>query len=218
MKPRLSSKRNAGMTLLEVGLVFVIIGALVVILLPMLGKAKARAQKISCTGYLMQLASASKVWEGDHHDYFPMGVAVTNGGSMEAVQAGDVVQTFMLMSNELSTPYILCCPADAKRSPTTNFVGLTSSNISYFVGTDLTNDMNPQALIFGDCNFQINGQPVESGLNAFCTNDLVAWQATRHINIGNIGLGDGSVQSATSAGLQLYLQNTGFATNRFAIP
>ncbi|HTB83268.1 MAG TPA: hypothetical protein VK742_06405 [Candidatus Sulfotelmatobacter sp.] len=218
MKVQLSRNREAAMTLFEVGVVIAIVAVLAVLLLPMLHQAQNRAVKIHCINHLMNISTAAKVWEDDHHGYFPMGVFITNGGSMQMVQTGDVVRTFLVMSNELSTPYILCCPGDVARSSATSFGGLTSSNISYFVGLDITNDINPQTMTFGDCNFELARVPVKSGLNAFWTNDPVAWQATRHVNSGNISLADGSVQSATSAGLQIYLHQTSFATNRFAIP
>ena len=56
------------------------------------------------------------------------------------------------------------------------------------------------------------------GLVSLWTNDPVAWSATRHNKSGNIGLADGSVQSTTSGSLRTYLQQTGLATNRFALP
>jgi prepilin-type processing-associated H-X9-DG protein len=128
------------------------------------------------------------------------------------------------MSNELSTPKLLVCPGDAfspgdtSRVCATDFSGLSNSNISYFVGVDVTNDLNPQMIISGDCNFEIGGVPVKSGLRSFWTNDPVTWSAARHVGRGNIGLADGSVQSTISTTLQNYLQQTGLATNRFAIP
>jgi competence protein ComGC len=218
MQPRLSSQRETAMTLFEVGVVIAIVVILAAVFLPMLGRTDGRTHKIVCVNNLKQINLAYKIWEGDNGDIFPMGISITNGGSMEMVQTGNVVQTFLAMSNELSTPIILFCPEDTGKFRTKSFTGLSNSNISYFVGVDVTNDMNPQAIIIGDCNFELRGVPVKSGLYSFWTNDPVAWQATRHINSGNLGLADGSVQSATSSGLQTYLQQTGFATNRFAIP
>lgn len=147
-----------------------------------------------------------------------MGILVTNGGSMEMVTTGNVVQTFLVMSNELSTSKILHCPADVSRVWATNFGQLSNSNLSYLVGVDTTNETNPQMILSGDCNFEIGGVPVKSGLLSLWTNDPVAWSATRHIRCGNLGLADGSVQSATPSALRDYLVGTGIATNRLAIP
>jgi len=218
MRPRLSPKRNAAMTLFEVGVVIAIVVILAAFFLPTLSRTQHRSLKISCINRLKQINLAGRVWEGDNGDIFPMGISITNGGSMEMVQTGDVLQTFLVMSNELSTPKILFCPDDAGKFWTNDFAGLSNKNISYFVGADVTNDADPQMIFSGDCNFETGGVPVKSGLSSFWTNDPVAWQATRHIKSGNIGLADGSVQSTTSAGLQNYLQQTSFATNRFAIP
>jgi hypothetical protein len=102
---------------------------------------------------------------------------------------------------------------------TRSFAGLASSNISYFVGVDVTNDTNPLMIISGDANFEIGGVLVKSGLLEFSTNAPIAWTATRHITYGNIGLADGSVQQVTSSRFrQWLLPQTGLATNRLAIP
>ena len=207
------------MTLFEVGVVVAIVMILVVVFLPRLNRSTSARPRIICVNNLKQVGLAYRIWEGDNGDIYPMGISVTNGGSMEIVATGNVVQTFQVMSNELSTPEILHCRMDAVRIAATDFAGLSNSNISYFVGVDVTNDAaNPQMIISGDSNFEIGGVPVKPGLARFWTNDPVAWTATRHINSGNIGLADGSVQSATSAGLRNYLQLTGLATNRYAIP
>ena len=219
MKPRLSKKRNAAMTLFEVGVVIAVVLVLAIIVLPRLAANRIHSQKINCVNNLKQIGLSFRIWEGDNGDIYPMGISVTNGGSMEMVATGNVFQTFLVMSNELSTPMILICPEDRARIQATFFGGLVNSNVSYFVGADATNDSNPQLIISGDSNFEIGGRPVKPGLNSFWTNDPVAWSpATRHIKTGNIGLNDGSVQTTTSASLRNHLQQTGLATNRFAIP
>jgi prepilin-type processing-associated H-X9-DG protein len=170
---------------------------------------------VSC---LQQIGLAFRVWESDNSDKYPMGISVTNGGSMELVVTGNVVAIFLVMSNELSTPRILHCPNDMAHIEVNSFAGLASSNISYFVGVDVTNEINPQMILSGDDNFEIGGVPVKSGLLELSTNAPIAWTAARHKFAGNIGLADGSVQEVTTVGLQTALQQTGLATNRLAIP
>jgi prepilin-type processing-associated H-X9-DG protein len=221
MKLRCSKNYSAAMTLFEVGVVIALVMLLAVFLLPILRfhSTISSGPRINCVNNLKQVGLAYRIWEGDNGDIYPTGISVTNGGSMEMVATGDVLQTFLAMSNELSTPRILYCPADAARSPAMSFSGPVSNrNISYFIGVDVTNDANPQMIISGDCNFEMRGMSVKSGLQSFWTNTSVAWDATRHVNAGNIGLADGSVQQVTISGLQTALQNTGWATNRFAIP
>ena len=100
------------MTLFEVGVVVAIVMILIVLLLPRLATPNGRISKINCTNNLKQVGLAYRIWEGDNGDIYPMGISVTNGGSMEMVATGNVVQTFLVMSNELSTPRILHCHRD----------------------------------------------------------------------------------------------------------
>src|SRR5665213_387490 len=215
MKPRLSKKRNTAMTLFEVGVCIAIVMILLMFVLPMLENSHRRVSKLGCVNNLKQIGLAYRIWEGDNGDINPMGISVTTGGSMEMVATGDVVQTFMVMSNELSTPKILVCPEDKTRSSAINFDALANSNISYFVGLDATNDLNPQRILSGDANFELAGVPVKSGLRSFWTNDPVTWSATRHAGAGNIGFADASVEATDSSRLRDLLQQTGLATNRF---
>jgi len=222
MKPRLSKNHSAAMTLFEVGVVIAIVMILAILILHTSWRPNSaydRARQIYCVNNLKQTGLAYRIWEGDNGNMYPMGVSVTNGGSMEMVAIGNVVQTFQVMSNELGLPKILYCPADNARTSATTFAGLDNSNISYFVGVDVTNDaVNPQMIISGDCNFEIGGMAIKPGLRSFWTNDPVVWSAAGHVNRGNLGLADGSVQVATSPRLHDYFQLTGLATNRFAIP
>jgi competence protein ComGC len=218
MKPRLSHRPEAAMTLFEVGVIIAIVLILLAVLLPMLGTGGRKTSRIGCVNNLKQLGLAYRIWEGDNGDIYPMGISVTNGGSMEQIRTGNAISTFEVMSNELSTPRILICPQDIDRSYAMDFGGLASSNVSYFVGVDVTNDSNPQAILSGDCNFELGGKPVRPGMFTVRTNDPVSWDATRHVHTGNLGLGDGSVQSVTTLQLRNYFVQTGQATNRLAIP
>jgi len=218
MKPRFSNQRNHALTLAEVLVVIAILAVIAAMFLPALAIAKRKTSRIGCVSCLKQIGLAYRIWEGDNGDKYPMEISVTNGGSMELVATGNVVQTFLVMSNELSTPTILHCPEDKAHIETYSFAGLANSNISYFVGMDVTNDMNPQMIISGDCNFEIGGVPVKSGLLEISSNTPIAWTTARHNRAGNIGLADGSVQQVTKEGLQNALRETGVTTNRLAVP
>jgi competence protein ComGC len=227
MKPRGSTKRNIAITLLEISVVIAVLAILVALLLPFLTATKRKSSRIGCVQNLKQIGLAYRIWAGDNNDLFPMGVSVTNGGSMEAVRMGDVAITFQVMSNELSTPKILVCRGDGiergdtNRAPAIDFGKVSNSNISYFVGVDVTNDANPLLTISGDSNLQLGGKTAMPGLLSISTKDSAAWDSTRHAYYGytgNLGFADGSVQSLTITGLRNSLIQTGLATNRLAIP
>ncbi len=218
------------MKLIEVVVVILVIGFFAVLLLPMLNQRSNRCQKTSCANNLKQLRLAYKIWAGDNNDKYPMEVSVTNDGAMEYLNTADAWKTFQVMSNELSTPKVIICPEDSLRSYATNWGEDLKNKISYFIGWDAT-DTNPAAILSGDSNFLLNQSAVKPGSINVTTNDSLTWDATRHgsdtktswftktrTGWGNLGLADGSVMGATSSDLAKQLQQTGFATNRLAIP
>lgn len=224
MKPHCSKRQQSGLTLLEVLVVVFILFFVAVILYPVDHTERRNAQRIVCASNLKEIVLATRIWEGDHHDLYPMTVSYTNGGAMEQAITGDVAAVFQVMSNELSiprilnepsTPRILICPADDDHIPATNFPsGFSAKNISYFVGVNAS-ETDPQMLLTGDDNIEIDGIPVNSGLLNLRTNQLISWSSARHKFCGNVAMSDGSVQPLTTKRLQNCVS---LATNRIAIP
>jgi competence protein ComGC len=232
MKLRFSHQRNRALTPVEVLVIIAVLAVVVALLLPWLAASNRIPQKINCVSNLKQIGIAFGLWEGDNNGKYPMVVSVTNGGAMELVATGNVAACFQVMSNELSTPKILLCPEDPRRVWATNFSkGFDNSHISYFVGLDVTSEINPQMFLSGDDNFAIGGFPVKSGVLELSTTTPVTWTSLRHVAynshfwtaarhkfVGNIGMADGSAQQFTTDGLQKALQQTGVTTNRLVLP
>src|ERR1051326_6908646 len=93
-----------------------------------------RGPRLNCTNRLKQVGLAFKLWAIDHTDQFPSQISTNAGGTRELLNG--VFAHFRVISNELSTPKVLLCPADLKRSSATSFAALQNPNISYFVGVD----------------------------------------------------------------------------------
>ena len=112
-----------------------------------LAKAKERAMSIACVNNLKQFGLAVRVWALDNNDSNPPNV--------------------LSMSNELSTPKILVCPAETNRQVAADWASFTMANCSYefLVPEEKDADREPQR---------------------------VSVRCPIH---GNIGLCDGSVQS-----------------------
>jgi hypothetical protein len=205
------------MTLVEVFMVVTCAVILAYIILPMFSRAK-RGGGPNCETNIMQINLAFFLWEGDNNNQYPMAVSVTNGGAMELIETGNVAAVFQAMSNELSTPRVLVCPADTERAFVTNWNEFNASHISYFVNPDVTNKENPQMVLDGDDNFLIGGKPVKSGLLEFSSNSPIAWSDKRHKYVGILGFGDGSVREESQSSMREAFQQAGPATNRIAIP
>ena len=221
MKLRVSHNQSIrGLTLMEVLLSVLLVLLLAAILLPMLAANRKRSSRVYCISNLKEVGLAYKIWSGDNNNRnnrFPNAVSVTNGGSMERALAGDVVTTFQVMSNELSTPKILICVTDTGHHYATNFsVNFTTSNISYFIGVDAT-DAQPRGLLSGDANLMVNGRPVPPGLLNLATN-TASWTKSRHKTYGNVLFCDGSVSMSVPQMGQNSAPGGLTNTDRLAIP
>jgi hypothetical protein len=211
------------MTLTEVLVVIATLALLVIFLLPALNQAESTARLITCNGRLKQINLSFMIWEGNHTNLYPMSVSTNFGGTLEYVPTGETFRHFQVMSNELSTPKILVCPADTRQPAKDCGSAMSNTNISYFVGVDAVEPKLPEyrsarMFVSGDDNFEIGGAPVKSGLLEVSTNALISWTAARHKFVGNIGIADGSVEWLNSDRLRQTLLYTGLATNRLAIP
>ena len=217
MKPYLSKSRSAAITMIEVVVVVGVIGLLVAIYLfrptdtNVKPNGRSRAQTINCMNNLKEVGLAERIWEGDHGDKPPFAVSTANGGSMELAQTGDVVNTFLVMSNQLWTPKLLHCAADSHTTRAANFSTLSAQNISYFIGLNANeenfngkldrNQWPPDDFLSGDDNFKIGWWRAKSGLHVVPINASIAWTTDRHPSCGNILYVDGSAQQMTTSRL-----------------
>jgi hypothetical protein len=137
---------------------------------------------------------------------------------MEYTTGPNAWKNYQVMSNELSTPKVLMCPAetDPHRFLATNFTYLNNSNLSFFVGVD-ANETVTNAILSGDRNIT-NGMPLKNALLELTTNRPSGWNSEMHGAKGNLVLVDSSVLQISSSGLQMTVANSGFATNRLQIP
>lgn len=212
------SRNESGVTRKEVFLLVLVLSFLALMFLPP-AHGPYRSSRLGCINNLKQIGLGFHIWASDNDSRFPMQVSVTNGGTMELSERGDVFPHFLVMSNELNTPKVLFCPADAQRQAAVTFSdGLANANISYFVGLDAQESL-PQMWLAGDDCFSINGNPLPSGILSLPANAAVSWNQSRHRRLGNVALVDGSVlRISDTRELQYPFAQIPLATNRLVIP
>jgi hypothetical protein len=214
-----STKRDRALTLIEVMVVVSVAILLAVVLIwPALQKGREHDQAIRCINNLKQVGFAFRIWDSNHGGQFPMAVPKENGGSKEFITGPNAFRHFQVMSNELSTPKILICPAESgrQRGAAATFDTLSNSGISYFVGID-AQETNASMLLSGDHNIMSN-TPITNGILELTTNDPISWTSRTHKNFGILVNADGSVFLSGNTSLRAALEGTGVATNRLQMP
>jgi prepilin-type N-terminal cleavage/methylation domain-containing protein/prepilin-type processing-associated H-X9-DG protein len=239
--------REKAFTLIELLVVLAVIAVLAASLLPALAAGKPKALRVVCSNNLKQVGLAFQAWAIAHNDNTPMSLPRSQGGDSgdvgyrtlgtDQTTSQGVSKMFLCMSNELSTPKILFCPAEyenAYRQAAASFAGTAPSapftsdlNVSYFIGVDAKRT-SPAMLLAGDHNIGGDANPPQT---AFCymvgpaatagvgyalwlgTNFIVnmgpAFLANQHDQQGNIAFADGSVDCFSRARLQDALKKTG---------
>ena len=128
-KSRLFRRNCAAFTRKDLLVVVAILLTLLVLasmLLPALGKAKAKSGRIKCVNNQKQIGTAFRVFASDNDDRYPLrapnhpyiyppGGSRTNTGAVESTVA-QPWQVFQSMWNELQTPRVLICPEDTTRA------------------------------------------------------------------------------------------------------
>jgi type II secretory pathway pseudopilin PulG len=209
--------KTKAFTVLELMIAVGVIGFVVLVFLPaIVPHRRINSVRIRCVNNLKQVGLAFRMWSDDNNNMYPMQYYTNQSGVLLFADATNGFRYFQAMSNELSTPKILVCPAD-KRTAATNFLAdFDNSHLSYVSGLDADPTM-PTALLTGDRNLT-NGQPLVNGILYLQSNQNIGWTGEMHNGFGNVGVTDGSVQQFTINGLRNFVSHTGLATNRLLFP
>lgn len=243
-------KQRRAFTLVELIVVMAGIAILAACMLPALAATKPKAERLNCSNNLRQVGIAFRSWVIAHDGRTPQTTSDAQGGYSGQVGlrvltaqqwngyggSRGVSMIFLSLSNNLSSPKSLYCPAEYEinyREPATTFAGVVPSgsngvpytndlNCSYFLGVDASGTA-PRMLLAGDHNLGGNGNPPTTPFLAapnsgsafwslgtnFAVNQGPAWMDNMHGQQGNALMADCSVEYFTRSDLQKALKATG---------
>lgn len=195
-------------------------GALLALLtLPALATSQSRGQVAQCLNNLRLMGRAVQMWASDNNQMLPpWRVRPADGGTFINPKNGNAWFEFQFLSNQLSTPRILACPADGGARVAGSFPEYTlaqyrGSASSYFINLH-TSLENPQAALFGDRNVSWSPSAAAcslSGINngVLFTPPTTAWTNALHDPMhgtsGNLVTMDGRVAQTSTPEMQAAL-------------
>lgn len=188
-----------GFSLVEMLTVIAIIGIVAGMLLTVLGRADARAKRVTCINNLREIGIAFHEFSDDHNGNYPMQVPASEGGSQDYLEAAAAIngnfyfsyRFFQTLSNVLIMPKLLVCPNDNRLSAT-NFPSLRNANISYF-STAFARVGDSSAILAGDRNLTNNLDTEQSRL-LFTPQRPLQWTSELHQFRGNLLFADDHVE------------------------
>lgn len=211
-------KSFAAFTRLELVVVLAVLALLGSLALPLLAGTRANSDRAGCFNNLRLVGRAVALWGDDRDNLPPWITLVSRGGTRpdSGFKTGNAWFEFTTLSNELTTPRLLACPADYGVRVATEFstqvsrgymaTDMRSLATSYTINMDnLSRD--PLMAVAGDRNVRTEGTTTcAQGVNNADRINLssfnpVLWTNAVHGLQGHVVRTDGSVTFTDSATL-----------------
>jgi hypothetical protein len=201
------------LTRLELLLAVAVLGLTCLVWSPAFAITRQKTDHAVCINNLRLIGRACQIWGTDHSGHHPTRESITSGGVMHHSLQANAWFQFAALSNQLESPRVLACPADADRKPASNFGdsasgGLANSvygnnAVSYWVSPHAGWN-RPQSFLCGDRNLRIGsygscdlGLPRAAGILTSPAMTNTFWTNGIHGAWGQVLLFDGQVRTYT---------------------
>jgi len=231
-------RQSGGFTLIELLVVIAIIGILASMLLPALGKAKARANRVKCMGNMKQVATAFKAFASENDNRMPW--HLTNTGEHRRKYNDNCFDKrhYPTLATDLGTIKILLSPSDprSKRYNDNNqanqnpYAGAGANIWAHSISYGLSHggdEQSPNTILFFTRNVQGNGAaspyiyPGRNNLNRWApantywyqsirNNGGARWRGNNDAAMGIAGLKASQGTLAKSDGSATQMNDSGF--------
>ena len=212
--------RRAAFTRTELLASLAALASIVVVAVPVLAAPRARSEVVQCLNNVRQIGRAVQVWDTEYSDDPPWVTRVSDGGTVpnSGSKIANAWYEFAFLSNQLTTPRTLACPADDKvkvasdfsNDPERGYLAPTfrSAATSYSINLHAMARL-PGTMLCADLNLRFRASPSScfyaqnpySFFVPFAPGERL-WTNAVHGPIGNVVLVDGTVMETTSAQLQ----------------
>ena len=204
---------RAAFTRIELLVVAGILLLLIALLFPALQKSGARSVRIKCVSNIHNVGMSFRMFASSNGDRFPWETNTLSGFAPNA--EAQLLGIILSLTNELSTPKIIVCPADSRDEPA-DWKTFSLENLSYFVG--LTSETNPKSFLFGDRNLTTNGTTLRRGRADISAPTELGWDRKQHRFEGNVVMADGSVQQLNAARTRNHWKDSGQTNMTLLVP
>jgi hypothetical protein len=211
---------SAAFTRVELAAVLAALALVSAFALPLFAGTRAESGRVGCFNNLRRLGGAISMWSNNHDDVLPWLTPASQGGTRpdSGSKAASAWTEFIVLTNELSTPYLLACPSDAATKVASHWgntanglanSGFRGNAVSYFLSFHGQTELG-RSVITGDRDFRPSSPPplgcsrgvINTASISTFGGQLVEWTNEVHVASGHLLFVDGSVDYVNNSRLR----------------